>query len=672
MGIYFPDLISLNYVATILIACLILYTLMVLKKAHINEIAIGVLGLSTVLLTGYFHSVNFSDSRNKHHLIHFNDSIQFYTASLHSVPEEKGDFWKVDAMIERGRTATEWKLITGNVQLYFPKKYFSESYRYGDVLLIKGTPQLITPPGNPGEFDYKRFLQFKNIYHQHFVKKDDVKFVAHHDGNLLLSWSYAARQWANGVLMHHIHRKQELAIASSLILGVTDALDNDLLNAYASTGTLHVLSVSGLHVSIIYLIIVTLFRPFRNHRIGKWILAFSAFLVLWIYAFITGLSPSVLRAVTMFSFVALSKLLDRRANIYNTLTLSAFCLLLYDPFMIMSVGFQLSYVAVFGIVYLQPLFYQWWSPESKILDEIWKITSVSMAAQLATFGLGLLYFNQFPNYFLLSNLFVIPGSFLVLISGLALLICNFIQPMAWCLGVFIEWVIRIMNYIVFVIEALPFSLIENVYISPIQYWLLTGALIFIVLFINLKHIKYAVSASMFLIFFSIAQWIYYQKDFRSKKIVFYKVPHHSAVDLFDRGCAYFMTDSVLYKDVDAIKFHIAPNRILNKITKIEALADKKLVRDLPTGKLVFWQGKVILQITKNNFSEGTSLNIDYLLISNNSVRDLIAIKKYITFKKLVIDSNNSFYFASSLLKQAVEQKIDVHSLLHSGALVVTI
>ena len=174
----------------------------------------------------------------------------------------------------------------------------------------------------------------------------------------------------------------------------------------------------------------------------------------------------------MFSFVALAIPAGRRTNIYNTLAASAFFILWYDPFLIMSVGFQLSYIAVLGIVYMQPALYNLWEPTNRLWDEVWKITCVSIAAQLATLPLGLLYFHQFPNYFLLSNLFVIPGSFVVLILGILILVVNVISPIASFLGMLLEWTIKALNVIVFTIEDFPFSLIENVYITTFQCWVL--------------------------------------------------------------------------------------------------------------------------------------------------------------------------------------------------------
>jgi competence protein ComEC len=250
---------------------------------------------------------------------------------------------------------------------------------------VKGNPNPIKPPSNPEEFDYRRFLQFRNIYHQHFVRKDGIRTIDFAPRSMVVYYALACRSWAMEIITDNISGKREQALASALILGVKDGLDDDLLSAYKTTGSMHVLAVSGLHVGILYGILLLILKPIRKVRYGACVVAGISIGMLWAYAFITGLSPSVLRAVSMFSFAAIANGAGYRTNMYNTLAASAFFILWIDPFMLMSVGFQLSYLAVLGIVYMQSGLYNLWAPEKRVLDQIWKVTCVSLAAQLATF-----------------------------------------------------------------------------------------------------------------------------------------------------------------------------------------------------------------------------------------------------------------------------------------------
>lgn len=672
LGVYYSHT-SIMWIAGAFSILLLVIYFSVLRIDYRNRrITQGGIAALAVLCCGYFHTVYQTDSLHPDHIIKYGKSIEFYTVKLLKASEEKSAHWKTEAVINQVMIRGEWKKVRGKILLYFSKKDFLNPYDYGDVLLIKANPQEVQPPSNPGEFDYKRFLQFKNIYHQQFLRSGTVKRIAAHDGFKLLEWSYASRAWATALLKKHIKGSREQGLAAALVLGVNDGLDNELLQAYAASGTLHVLSVSGLHVGIVYLMIMFIFKPLNKTKTGRWILAVLSILILWAYAFITGLSPSVLRAVAMFSFVALSTPNGKRTNIYNTLAISAFCLLLYDPFLIMSVGFQLSYLAVLGIVYLQPGFYKLWEPNGRLWDEVWKVTSVSLAAQLATLSLGLLYFHQFPNYFLVSNLLVIPLSFIILIGGITLMAFSFIPYLAMWIGFAVEGLINVMNVIVLTIESFPFSRLDNIYITTLQCIVLTAIIVMLILAIQYKMPRYWYAFVALVFIFSGLQWMSFGEKFGLKKMIVYNVPHHRAIDFVDKGVAYFVIDSALYSDTESTRHHITPCRVLHQIDRIIDGREQGITRFFKGGEIIYWNGKYLVCITAKNYALPPLPTIDYLIIGNNAVKDIIMLRKQLSFKKLIIDSSNSFYFANAILKQSAPLALDIHSVVHQGAFVVTL
>ena len=529
---------------------------------------------------------------------------------------------------------------------------------------------LIQGPPNPGEFDYQRFSSFKNIYHQHFVRGNQISFLKNKAENQLMHYAFKCRMWAEAALKKNIGGEREQALASALVLGVTDGLDNELLNAYAASGAMHVLSVSGLHVGIIYWVILLLFRPFKKIQSSKWILAVVSLLILWTYAFITGISPSVLRAVTMFSFVAIARPLNRQTNIYNTLAASAFFLLLYDPFMIMSVGFQLSYLAVLGIVALQPPLYLLWEPRNRFLDEVWKITAVSIAAQLATFSLGLFYFHQFPNYFLLTNLFVIPISFVVLLMGIAVIFTNALSSVASFLGMILEWIIRVLNEGVFIVERLPFSLLENIHINSLQCWLLILIVVAIYVWTETKKMTAIVIVSLLCIMFSAVQWVHLKEDVQTSRLIVYKVPGHTAVDLIMNGQSHFLSDSLLGADNLKTRYHLLPARIKAGVRNVQP--GYPVRRETIGCALMVWNGISILHITKSQPYVPDHLDVDYLIISNNAVGNLKGLLANVNVKRIILDSSNTFYKSSQLLKESKAMNVEMFSVLHQGAYTKTI
>jgi competence protein ComEC len=666
LGIYQPDLVPYNVAFWFGIFSTLLFLSLVIFVPASSELTRGGIALAAVFAAGYIRSVNHIQSKEPNHVLQIHDQIEAFSVQLFNQPSQGEKTSKAEGEIDAVQIRGKWHRAEGKIHLLFLQE--NNAFQYGDGLIIKGNPQTVHAPSNPGEFDYRKFLAFKNIYHQKLVKSADVRFIKHNSRSLLFEWAYAARSWGDRVLHENIKGSQERAIASALILGVTDELDWNILNAYASTGVLHVLSVSGLHVGIVYMILLFLLKPLENRREGKWILAIVSIIVLWAYAFITGLSPSVLRSVTMFTFIALSRAINRHTDIYNTLSLSAFILLVYDPFMIMSVGFQLSYLALLGIIYFQPRLYQLWEPKWMWLDKIWEVSSVSIAAQLVTFPVSLLYFHQFPIYFLFANLLVIPVSFVVLVGGLALLAIQFISPLAHVIGVSLEFIIKGMNSFIVLVNNLPWSTLSNVSITSMQYWLLMGVLASIALMFRFRRFSYAVIITLLMGIFSVIQWTQYFNFFSKQKITVYNIPHHTAIDLFDQGKTHFVFDSVLHSDSKRIAYSINPNRVTYGINYLEDASTTPLAKTIVGARVIRWRDKYFLQIISSAFKVPLNLpSFDYCIVSNNAVHDLVTIQKQLKFKKLIIDSSNSYYVADGLLKKSQANKIDVYSVLHQGA-----
>lgn len=532
------------------------------------KLVMGVLALAGCFLAGYSLVFLKTESNLPNHLLQVSGKIIAYEATMAGHFDVRQNSYRTTVRVTSVKTDAGWQEVSGKINLYISKKDFDPTqWWWGDAFLVKGSPVEITPPANPHEFDFKRFLGFKNVYHQHFVKAPNLRRVA--DGHGLMRWSAKIRWWCSTTLERHIPGQQEAAIAKALVIGVTDAIDNDLENAYAASGAMHVLAVSGLHVGIIYGILLLLFKPLGLSQKAKWFVAILSVLVLWGYAFVTGLSPSVLRAVTMFSFMAVAKPLGYRSNIFNTLAGSAFLLMLFDPYLVMSVGFQLSYLAVLGIIWIERPIYLLFAFQNRLVDWIWKTTSISIAAQATTFALGLLYFHQFPTYFLVSNLIVIPASFLILIGGLILLIFSFWGWAAAVVGWVLYWCCWFLNYVVFFVEKLPFSLVNGVFVDVLQCWLFLGLLASGVYFLQQKSIAWIYVATGMAVAIAGARWLHYSQHAVQQKLVVYNVSKQSAVDVLTHHTAYFWADSALCANPDRVRFHIRPNRLFHEVQAIQ-------------------------------------------------------------------------------------------------------
>lgn len=667
--ICFPGWISQSLATVFLTIFTLLYFLvqMVLGQSPSIKIIYGTLGLAAILCAGYLNVLLKNESRQLDHIITVTEKITAYQVKLITPAEEKEKSFKRIARVQSIHTERGWKPSSGKVNLYWPKTELIFNLDYGDLLLIKGQPQRLEPAYNPYEFNFRHFLSYKNIYHQQFVRSGEWQLLNKSSDQGFLFYAHRARNWSVASVRKFISSPREQAIVVALVLGVTDGLDNELQNAYAASGAMHVLAVSGLHVSIIYGMLLLFLRPLGKSVAGQWVIAIISLVLLWAYAFITGLSPSVLRAVAMFSFVAIAKPVGRNTNIYNTLAASAFCLLIYDPYLIMSVGFQLSYLAVFGIVYLQRPLYQLWEAKSALVNWAWQISCVSIAAQIATFALGFLYFHQFPIYFLLSNLFVIPGSFVVLVGGILLLI---ISPFSWIaswIGIALEWFVRILNEGIFLVERLPLSLINNVYISGWQCLLLFLVILGVLLLIRFKRFQLVLLMLIFVSLFSLLSWHHLLNEVDRPRWTVYRTQGHCAMEWIQNGSSFFLTDSAFMQNKARIKFHIQPSRLVHRVNIVHSVSS--LPHRSKELELLKWNGKIFLFLKSKKFNLPKNLVVDYLVVSNNSLTSLKMIGGHINFGELILDSSNSYRYGERLEKEAGELSKSCFSVLKKGAFI---
>ena len=256
------------------------------------------------------------------------------------------------------------------------------------------------------------------------------------------------QRWVIKVLRTNIQGPRECGLAEALLIGYKNDLDKNLLQAYSNTGVVHVVAISGLHLGLIYAMLNIFCRPLSNRKVGKVLRPVIVLAGLWIFSFLAGASPSVLRSAVMFSFVAVGSSVSKRSSLLNNLAASAFFLLCYDPFWLWDLGFILSYGALLSIsIFMKPI-YNLYVSENKLLDGIWKMNAVTLSAQVMTMPVLLYYFGQFPTLFLFTNFVAIPLSSIVLIGEIVLCAICFVKPAARLCGELLELLIRLMNDVV--------------------------------------------------------------------------------------------------------------------------------------------------------------------------------------------------------------------------------
>lgn len=566
---------------------------------------------------------------------------------------------------------------TGKVILYIRKDAKGLNLKYGDCLFIRTKFNEVPPPQNPGEFNYKRFLSFHNIYHQTYVRPDDWKFSGINKGHGVFNYSFGLRDQLLNVFKENNIRGDEYAVGAALLLGYEDKLDADMISAYSSTGALHVLSVSGLHVAIVYIVFFKMLFFLNRFRYGRFIKTITLLLLLWFYAALTGLSPAVLRATAMFSFIVVGQAYKFNTNIYNTLAASAFFLLMINPFLIMQVGFQLSYLAVIGIVFIQPMIYEKFETDNWLLDQIWAITAVSIAAQIATFPLGLHYFHQFPCYFLLSNLIVIPVSTLIIYTGILLLAVAKITLIAPLIAKIFSFSVYFLNESVKYMEHLPYAIVEGVSITVSETWLIYFLIGFLFAFLLLKKYKYLLTSLSLLAFMLLLQAAEKIAQKHQKKIIVYNTPKAAAYEFISGTNNLLIADSALLHNKSRMLFHVKHNWWDNGI-KNERLAERDTIQNLcencffyKAGMIKFYDRQLVV-ISKKLFPSSKKISADYIILSSDVFVKIKQIKDRYNFKQIIFDSSNSKWRVNKWKEECKSLNINYYSVLDNGAFILEI
>ena len=636
LGVYYPEGESLVLIG-IIICIISLIALLFKRKAWLLKFnyLYGIFLSLTFLFIGYSAVIRSIESNRGDHLIHFK-SCSFYKARVISEPLVKGNFIRQKIEILALKDSV-WSNASGKVLAYLKPKS-NEALVYGDLLIIKGFPDLVPPPLNPSEFDYRSYLANNQIYHQQFIDASDWRVIEPTSGISLRGMSIKARSYLERQLELFIPEAEELSVAKALILGKKDDLDRNTKDIYATSGAMHVLAVSGLHVGIIYLVLLTLLRQKQGRVTRPLLVAIIVIPSLWAYAFITGLSPSVLRAVTMFSFLALAQVINRRSATLNTLAISAFILLLVNPFMIMSVGFQLSYIAVIGILFLYPKIEKWFSPANKVIRFGWQITAISLAAQLVTSPLSAYYFHRFPTYFLFSNLLVIPAAIIIVWGGLVLLSLGAVSStLGILLGKLLGMIIGLVNYSLNWIAGLPNADIHSLSISMLGVWLLYGLIISVFLyFTTRKWLFYGLTAGL-LIIFSFNLLYANIREFKLTQLVFYSVNNSWAIDFVEGKSFNTIADSVLLADESKLDYLLTPYRREKGLSPGNLAIRQEPVQDL--GEILVWHGKRILLANPCLEEYDIPQYFDYVLYKvnrteNNCYQEQILLRKFVDNQEL--------------------------------------
>lgn len=558
----------------------------------------------------------------------------------------------------------------GRILLYFSKDSTAPTLKYGDVVLIRKEPQRIKNSGNPGAFDYERYAGFQLVFHNVFLKDKDWIQTSHKQANPLKQFIFTARENILSVLRKNVTNKDELGIAQALLIGYTNDLDKDLVQAYSNTGVVHIIAISGMHLGLIYVLLVWIFSKIPGISSSKIIKVLLILGCLWLFSLVTGASASVVRAAVMFTFITVGTSFEKRSSIYNSLAASAFVMLCYNPYFLWDVGFQLSYLAVVGIIMFQKPVYNWFYIKNKWVDKTWKLAAISIAAQVLTFPVCIYYFHQFPNLFLFTNIIAVPLSSIILYAEIGLVSVWMVPGLTFILGKVVGLLVAAMNKIILWLNHFPFTVWDKIPATVLSTWLLYAVVISVSAWLmgkNKKMFRIALlSFSAFLMLQAYNEWLVKNQ----RKLIVYNVSQHQSIDFVAGNFYQFIGDSILREEGMLQNFHLKPGRVSLQLThKADSLTNFFSNK----GFYRFYNTKILI-IDKPVYFESLpqKVDIDIIILSHGAKITITQLATVFNCRQYIFDASNSLWKIDKWQKECEELHLRSYSVAEQGAFILDV
>lgn len=681
-----PDWYALPLGALLVGSGLLLWNMWRNQRAVVKPIRItsGIGGLLVLMALGWGITYQHTARNRPDNLVHLTDTLRAYEGVVSAQPEERAKTYRVELEIRRGnvkaaRSSGRWQALSGRVIVYVDKEIGCIP-RYGEVWLVMGSPRPIDPPLNPGEFNYKRYLSYRNIAYQQYLRPFQRQILGMDPPNRITRAATVVNRWANSVLTHQIGSRPEFGVVNAMILGIRDDLDTDLYQAYSAAGAVHILSVSGLHVGILFAVLTFLLGFLLKQPRGKLLMAALQLGILWFYALVTGFSPPVLRSAGMFTLLILANASGRQQHVLNTLGASAFFILCFDPYALFSAGFQLSYLAVAGIGAWQSSLYQSLTFSYTWANRLWELTAVALVAQLITFPLGVFYFHQFPTYFLLTNPVVIVLSEVLLPLAMATLTFCWVPYLNDGLGWVLQKIAWLLNYAVTQTAQLPGAAWDGLWLSPVAMLLLYTVILFGVALLLTRNPLYGwVTGVAALLLAGCSVW-HDNEQGQHRRIAVHFLPHRTAVSLTNGHQSTLLTD-LDSTDTRSFDFYLKNTFGQWGVSRLTVAHTgrtaelKNPVKHLPASyhtdqyALWVWQGKTVLLVNKMSGHWRLPAVVDYLIIRRNALHDWSQLSGRVVARRIIFDDSNKTLLTDRLLAEARQQDIACYSVRQMGAYV---
>ncbi|WP_158840639.1 ComEC/Rec2 family competence protein [Polaribacter sp. L3A8] len=599
--------------------------------------------------------------------VYLNDDRNYDSFYEHQLEDNATVILQIDKILKPGNYYQKYeaKVIKvnadktiGTVLLNIQKDSFTNPLHVDDQILLKPTLKELIPPLNPHQFNYKSYLAKQGIHHQLFVAENQFLRL-NSKRTSLLGLSAKFRNKIQESLKKYHFKDNELAVINALLLGQRQDISKELIVDYQRAGAIHILAVSGLHVGVILWILSFIFKPLERIKYGLFLKTVIIVLLLWMFAFIAGLSASVVRAVTMFTFLAIGLSLRRKNVVEFSFISSMLFLLLIKPMFLFDVGFQLSYLAVFGILWVQPKLYKVYNPRFFLDKKIWQLFTVSIAAQIGILPLSIYYFQQFPGLFLASNLVIIPFLSAILIGGILVIIASLLHILPQFLADIYGVIISGMNDFVSWVSHQEEFLFKEISISFI-----TMLCWYVFLFLGVYFLIEKSSKKLIYFFISILllQSVYLiesnQNKVKEELIVF----HKSRFSMIGKrvGAQLFLQhdiDSVRFKKENSIKSYSVSEGIIQ-------------VKETSFKNFVKFSNKDVLLIDSLGVYNITGLKKPIVVMQYSPKINLTRLIKTIKPSQIIADGSNYKSYVIRWEKLCLKHQIPFHYTGQKGAFII--
>lgn len=605
---------------------------------------------------------------------------------LTEMPENKNGWISVNVMVKQ--VYYNELHVNSHMKAILKIRETAESMKLktGDIIDIKVRFASFGSPGNPGEFDYQRYMLRHYIPFQLYAIEPHFVNAGHTCGNLNVI-AAICRDHLLHILTSEVTDARKASVLSALTLGYKNGLEADTVEIFTRAGVVHIMALSGFNVGLIYIFISFLLMFSGNTkpaRILRWVISVVA---VWCFAVVTGLTPSVTRAATMLSILITARLISRHTEPLNIIAASAFIILVINPLQIFDVGFQLSYAAVAGIVYFHPFFYRLLIFRNIIADNLWKLFTLSVAAQLATLPLVLFYFHQFPLLFWITNIYAVPLVCVIIYTSGLLFLFSFIDPVNILLSRILEYLAGALLWPLEKITDLSWIVADGIYIGKVQMFILLGFLMIAAIYIYFPDTRLLLPAGSMICLFLILNFIH---AFRVRH------QHYFSVNRVKNASVYHFVTGTQNRLVAiastplsdrTIKYHFRNWWIQHKIyrhTRIlatEQISASQLENHLHVpcfdnllGRNIFLNlnGISIVICTDDCFDKNYSsmrFKTDYLIITNALKPNINRLLKYFKPDFIIIDSSVNYYRAKKWAAQCREANINYRNVNETGAFV---